>query len=458
LPPAPVRRRLIAKPLGLCDQEGLIVEAAAVQTVVRYSRWLDVPGDLRTRTQLKREGRKVPRATPPRAYFDSYWYGRTYELFSVADTVPIIPRLPRKPAVLSFADESIVSAIQTINDAAKRRRDGASTAYSRRQHGRAQRWSGEKAAFYELKDAVLGRLIEQGRATVVGHHSKTDRYDPPKPYVHGGRNTDFNDAEDDDWSDDQPEYELIVETAPPKFPVGERTTVLQAIRFAGYGFHRPIEYASTDVTIDSQLGDRLSPARPLGPIRLRDAEATLRAYLMQPRLVLPCAVVALSGSVPEGDLIKAVAVPWVAICRGVAHDPNFLYQFAHSPRKFEEFIAACYDRAGFDEVVLTPRSGDLGRDVIALKRGHLSVRFLDQCKAYSANHVVPANDVRAMLGVITGDRNTSKGFMTTTATFASGIDTDPIISPYVPHRLELRDGRRLREWLLTLLASDDVTL
>jgi restriction system protein len=206
------------------------------------------------------------------------------------------------------------------------------------------------------------------------------------------------------------------------------------------------------------LGERLSPARPLGSIRLGDAEATLRAYLQQPRIVLPCQVVTLQGAVTQGQIIAAVAVPWVAICRELARDPNFLYQFVEHPRNFEEFIAGCYDRAGFEEVILTPRSGDLGRDVIAVKRGHFSLRFLDQCKAYSANHVVPANDVRAMLGVITGDQNTSKGIITTTATFAPGIETDPILSPYLPHRLELRDGRRLREWLLTLMGREHVNL
>jgi restriction system protein len=179
---------------------------------------------------------------------------------------------------------------------------------------------------------------------------------------------------------------------------------------------------------------------------------------MQPRIVLPCQLISLSGQVTDGELIQAIAVPWLAICREVDRNPNFLYEFAYNPRNFEEFIAACYSQDGFDEVVLTPRSGDYGRDVIATKRGHLSVRFLDQCKAYSANHVVPANDVRAMLGVITGDQNTSKGIITTTATFAPGIDTDPIISPYVPNRLELRDGRRLREWLLTLIGSDSINL
>lgn len=33
-----------------------------------------------------------------------------------------------------------------------------------------------------------------------------------------------------------------------------------------------------------------------------------------------------------------------------------------------------------------------------------------------------------------------------------------ILSPYIPHRLELRDGGRLREWLLTLMGCELVNL
>ena len=36
--------------------------------------------------------------------------------------------------------------------------------------------------------------------------------------------------------------------------------------------------------------------------------------------------------------------------------------------------------------------------MIAIKPGFLSLRVLDQCKAYSPGHVVTANDVRAMAG------------------------------------------------------------
>ena len=72
----------------------------------------------------------------------------------------------------------------------------------------------------------------------------------------------------------------------------------------------------------------------------------------------------------------------------------------------------------FDEVVLTPSSGDLGRDVIAIKKGFGSIRFIDQVKAFSPSHVVTANDVRALPGVLQADQNATKAIFTTTSTFA----------------------------------------
>ena len=50
--------------------------------------------------------------------------------------------------------------------------------------------------------------------------------------------------------------------------------------------------------------------------------------------------------------------------------------------KWEELIAAAFDRSGYDEVILTPRSGDHGRDVIAIKKGIGTVRIIDSVKAY----------------------------------------------------------------------------
>ena len=163
-----------------------------------------------------------------------------------------------------------------------------------------------------------------------------------------------------------------------------------------------------------------------------------------PSLLLQ-AVVDLGGKTFDGDLIQAVAYPWLEIIKMIDKDPSVVFQI--DPRKWEEMIAGWYKEYGFDEVILTPRSGDLGRDVIAVKRGILSVRIIDQVKAYKPGHLVPANDVRALLGVLNSDRNASKGLVTTTSDFAPKVGMDEFIAPYIPNRLELVNGKELVERL-----------
>lgn len=118
-----------------------------------------------------------------------------------------------------------------------------------------------------------------------------------------------------------------------------------------------------------------------------------------PELLLQAELVVTGPRTAEGFLVRCAAYPWLEIIDHLSRDPKFLFQFAQAPRRFEEFIAACYERQGFDEVILTPRRGDGGSDVIAIKRGYGSIRFLDQTKAYSPGHLVTHDDVRAMLGV-----------------------------------------------------------
>jgi restriction system protein len=150
--------------------------------------------------------------------------------------------------------------------------------------------------------------------------------------------------------------------------------------------------------------------------------------------VLLQAVIIAGDRTTEGQLIEAVALPWFEIIDLINNDPQIIYQIDW--RKWEEIIAGAYDRAGFDEVVLTPRSNDKGRDVIATKNGIGSIRFFDQVKAYSPGNVVPAEDVRSLLGVLTRDQNVSKGILTTTST--------------LPHRIELKPKDKLIPWLIDL--------
>lgn len=157
------------------------------------------------------------------------------------------------------------------------------------------------------------------------------------------------------------------------------------------------------------------------------------------------AVLEFAGSTSEGVLVRAVALPWFEILRWIRDDPQGIYEI--DPRRWEEIIAGAYKQARFDEVILTPRSGDKGRDVVATRHGVGSIRFFDQMKAYKPGHVVTAEEVRSMLGVITGAANVSKGIITTTAEFAPRVRDDEYIKPFLPYRLELKARDDLLAWL-----------
>ncbi len=163
------------------------------------------------------------------------------------------------------------------------------------------------------------------------------------------------------------------------------------------------------------------------------------------------ALLTFAGKNDDGVLVRAVAVPWQEILAELAKDPEIAYRIP--PRQWEEIIAGAYAKAGYDEVVLTPRSGDYGRDVIATKHGVGSIRIFDQVKAYKPGHVVTADEVRSMLGVITGASNVSKGVMTTTSTFATRVKDDPYLKPFLPFRLELKDRDELFPWLQKLAGN-----
>lgn len=152
----------------------------------------------------------------------------------------------------------------------------------------------------------------------------------------------------------------------------------------------------------------------------------------------------------EGAIIRAISIPWLEIYYALKKDPDTIVQFSEHPERFEEFIAASYQREGWEKVILTPRSGDGGRDVIAEKGGFGAIRILDQCKAFRRGHLVGQTDVRAMLGVLHSDANASKAVISTSSDFAPGIASDQSIQKFVPNRLELRNGKQLVDWLSTI--------
>ena len=156
------------------------------------------------------------------------------------------------------------------------------------------------------------------------------------------------------------------------------------------------------------------------------------------------AVIIPGDETAEGQLIESVALPWFEILKLLERSPDTAHEIDW--RKWEEIIAAAYKQEGY-EVILTPRSNDKGRDVIATKNGLGSVRFFDQVKAYRPGRVVTAQEVGAMLGVLALDSNVSKGIVTTTSEFAPGVLRDERIARFMPYRLELKAKDALLEWL-----------
>ena len=212
-----------------------------------------------------------------------------------------------------------------------------------------------------------------------------------------------------------------------------------------------------DVVIDENSHNR-SPCPKCGskvPNSKREIQETFHVGVSMDALLVKTPTVALllqtviipAGKTNEGLLIESVTIPWFEIINLLSKDPTVAFQISHD--KWEEIVAGAYSKAGFDVVTLTPRSGDFGRDVIAIKRGIGSIRVIDQVKAYKKGHLVTANDVRALMGVLEGDR-ASKGFLTTTSDFAPMLDKDPLITPFIPARLELINGTKLLKRLKDL--------
>jgi restriction system protein len=115
-------------------------------------------------------------------------------------------------------------------------------------------------------------------------------------------------------------------------------------------------------------------SRPETPLALQAAAQTqllLQVVISEQRradgsLIIP------GETTDEGVLVEAVGIPWFEIVNELARDPSAAFQIP--PERWEEIIAGGYRRAGFEEVTLTPRSGDRGRDVIAIKKGFGVVR------------------------------------------------------------------------------------
>jgi restriction system protein len=151
----------------------------------------------------------------------------------------------------------------------------------------------------------------------------------------------------------------------------------------------------------------------------------------------------------EGILVKSYGTAWLEIARILGQDWSAAFQI--DDRRWEEILAGAFDKDGF-KVTLTPRSGDHGRDVIAIRSGVGCIRLLGSMKALGPDYVVTREHVHEMLGVVTAEQAT-KALIATTTDFAPRILEAPGLAKAIPFRVELMNGERLQQWLKELVES-----
>ena len=150
----------------------------------------------------------------------------------------------------------------------------------------------------------------------------------------------------------------------------------------------------------------------------------------------------------EGQLIKTTSRAWYEIIEALQKDWSLAYTLP--PEKLEEIVAGAFHKEGYDEVTLTKRSGDDGRDVIAIKTGTMGIKVITSVKRYAEDRRVKYDDVRALLGTMAGELDTSKGLIATTSDFPRRLHKARFIQPFFPTRLGLLNGKQLLDWLTKL--------
>jgi HJR/Mrr/RecB family endonuclease len=117
-------------------------------------------------------------------------------------------------------------------------------------------------------------------------------------------------------------------------------------------------------------------------------------------------------------------------------------------RKFEEVVAELFSGFGY-EVELTQRTRDGGKDIIAVKRAEVAVRYLIECKRPDPGTPVRVSAVRVLFGVKASDGATKAILATTTY-------LSPDARAFIEkHRweLEAREYEAVRGWLAQYLSG-----
>lgn len=152
----------------------------------------------------------------------------------------------------------------------------------------------------------------------------------------------------------------------------------------------------------------------IGGFRLQDlvrSDRALRAEDEGPDLIMP--------EEARRRLLQVEFWP-VRVIQEIRQRPEMMRKL--SPREFEEMTAELLNGLGFENVILTPRSGDGGRDVVAVRRVKgIPLLFAFECKRYAEGRRVQLATLRALLGTVSHARTKANiGVLVTTSRFSRG--------------------------------------
>ena len=189
----------------------------------------------------------------------------------------------------------------------------------------------------------------------------------------------------------------------------------------------PMPRRGNNMILNMGIGAFTAPPWPI------DTSITLPQLLM-------ASVVTLGTPTDNGRIVEMVTVPWFELIDYLTRNPSAMYQIP--PRKLEEIVAGAWERSGA-QVVLTPRSGDRGYDVLAEYTAFGKLTIVTSVKALGEGKCVTYNDIRSLIGVV-DMRGASKGVLTTTGELPPRVHKDhDIMREVATRKLELIPGQQL---------------
>lgn len=152
----------------------------------------------------------------------------------------------------------------------------------------------------------------------------------------------------------------------------------------------------------------------------------------------------LSDRPNQGNVIQTASFVELALIRELHQHPELLKTI--NRRKFEELVAELFDGFGY-EVELTQKTRDGGKDIIAIKRREVAVKYLIECKRPDPGNPVSVSTVRALHGVRDDERAT-KAILVTTTHFSKDAEAFAARHEW---QLELKEYQAIKSWLADYL-------